>query len=379
MRVGGHQLQRKSLSYMTSPEYLQTYAQHFVQLGARSVGGCCGTGAAHIKALAQSIKAMHADHVELRDVTRDGPDLVEPPPIAQRSRFGNRLASGQWVTSVELVPPLGWSLKKTVEKATRCYQQRVDAINIPDGPRASARLSPMVTACTIQQEVGIEVILHLTCRDKNVIGMQSDLLGCAAAQVNNILIVTGDPPKLGDYPFATAVFDLDSIGLLKVASRLNQGMDVGGVQVKPATRLLLGCGADPSHLDQEREISRLEQKVAAGANFVTTQPIYEPEVLLAFIKRIKHLGLPVIAGIWPLASLRNADFLNNEVPGVHVPSHIIERMRMASEHGKEAARAEGIAIAREIIDQLRPHVAGVQVSAPFGNVDTALKVIRDIP
>lgn len=374
--AGAPQMVNDRMIYMTSPEYLATYAQHFVQLGARGVGGCCGTGPAHIRELAAGVKTIHGHHVQIVETLREGVRLVDPKPAAECSRFGSRLVAGKWVATVEIVPPLGWDLEKTLEKSAVCRDAGVDAINIPDGPRASCRISPMITAMHIQQQVGIEVLLHVTCRDRNVIGVQSDLLGCAAGGLRNLLIITGDPPKVGDYPFATPVFDIDSIGLLRIASRLNRGVDVGGQPVVPPTPFLLGCGADPSHLDQEREVSRFAQKVENGAHYAITQPVFDPDVLLRFIDRVRAMGItiPIIAGIWPLASLRNAEFLNNEVPGVHVPDAILRRMAGATT--KESARDEGIAIAREIREIVRPHVAGIQVSAPFGNVQTSLRVIE---
>jgi len=233
----------------------------------------------------------------------------------------------------------------------------------------------MITSQRIQAEAGIEAVLHVTCRDRNLIGVQSDLLGCAAAGINNLLIITGDPPKLGDYPYATAVFDLDSIGLVRVAQRLNVGLDIGGKPVAPPTRFVLGVGADPTNLDQEREIERFFRKAEAGAEYAITQPVYDPEALIAYIERVRFTGVRIIAGIWPLASYNNALFLNNEVPGVSIPESIMERMRKAGD--KESARRVGIETAREILDAVRPYVAGVQVSAPFGNVETALAVLAE--
>jgi homocysteine S-methyltransferase len=353
-----------------------TYALHFAQIGARAIGGCCGTEPPHIQALAIGVKSMHKKHIEVREVAPEEAEFVEPCPITEKSRFAWKLAHRQWVATVEIVPPLGYDMTKTLERARACQIQGVDAINVPDGPRASARVSPLIAAMTIQQKAGVEAILHLTCRDRNIIGMQSDLLGCAAAGINNILIITGDPPKLGDYPFATAVFDLDAIGFTRIASRLNRGVDIGGHSVKPATCFAIGVGADPSHLDQEREVDRFHQKVEAGAEYAITQPLFDPDTLLRFLDRVAHLNIPVLAGIWPLASLRNAEFLNNEVPGVKVPDWILKRMAAASS-SKEAARDEGIAIARELRDAVRPRVIGIQVSAPFGNVQTSLAVIAD--
>ncbi len=371
--VGAPRLVSDRMIYLTTPEYLSTYALHFVQLGARGIGGCCGTGPDHIRALAQGVKAIHRVHVDLEEPGRPETEPVTPTPLADKSRFAAKLAAGEWVTSVEIVPPLGWDLQMTLDKASRCHAAGVDNINIPDGPRASSRISPLITAMEIQKQVGIEAVLHMTCRDRNLIGMQSDLLGAFAAGIRNLLIITGDPPKLGDYPFASAVFDLDSIGFTRIAARLNRGIDVGGWPVRPPTGFLLGVGADPSHLDQEREFDRLAQKVQAGAEYVITQPVFDVDTLLRFLEKIAHLRVPVLAGLWPLVSLRNAEFLNSEVPGVTVPDVLMTRMAKAKT--KDDARAEGIAIAREIRDAIRKHVAGIQVAAPFGNVQTALDVI----
>ncbi|HSA22022.1 MAG TPA: methylenetetrahydrofolate reductase, partial [Myxococcota bacterium] len=312
---------------------------------------------------------------EIAPAAAAGVELSEPHPLELRSRLAWKLAHGQWVTLVELVPPLGYDMAPTVERARLCAVQGVDAINVPDGPRASSRVSPLIAASLIQAQAGVEVVLHLCCRDRNILGMQADLLGCAAAGIHNVLIITGDPPKVGDYPFATAVFDLDSIGFTRIADRLNRGVDIGGHPVKPPTRFLKAVGVDPSHLEQERELDRLARKREAGAELAITQPVFDAEVLLRFAERARPLGLPLLAGIWPLASARNAEFLNNEVPGVKVPARVLARMAAASARGKEAARDEGVAIARELRDQVRPAVAGVQVSAPFGHVATALQVI----
>jgi homocysteine S-methyltransferase len=301
--------------------------------------------------------------------------LKDPAPTKDKSAFGAKLAAGDWVTSVEIVPPQGYLLEQTIAKARQCKDAGIDAINIPDGPRASSRVSPMVTASRIQREAGIEAVLHFCCRDKNLIGMQADLLGCASLGINNILFITGDPPKLGDYPFASAVFDMDSIGLAKVVSRMNRGVDIGGKPIDPPTKTLIGVGADPNAIDMAREIRRTREKIDAGAEFLITQPVFSVEALLKFLDSVPELAkIRVIAGIWPLASYRNAEFMRNEVPGVVVPDSVMERMAAAK--SKEEQRQVGIAIAREAVDGIRARVAGVQVSAPFGNVSTAIAVAK---
>lgn len=361
--------------YMTSPEYFTTYALRYIRLGARGVGGCCGTGPEHIRDLVRSIRPLEVAVLERKPRARAEEARRLPPiPTGEKSRFAAKLAAGKTVTSIEITPPRGYILQKTIEKAALCRAAGIDAINIPDGPRASSRISPLVTAQQILEKAGIEPILHFCCRDKNLIGAQADLLGCAAVGIRNFLFVTGDPPKLGDYPFASAVFDVDSIGMVKIQYDLNCGLDLGGKPVEPPTRALIGVGADPNAIDMPRELERLRLKAEAGAEFVITQPVFAVDSLLVFLEKTAGLNLPVLAGIWPLASYRNAEFMRNEVPGVIVPDQIMKRMAAAGD--KESQRAEGIAIARESVAALRGSVRGFQVSAPFGNVATAVAVLE---
>lgn len=362
------------LIYMTSPEYLTTYALRYVALGARAVGGCCGTGPGHIRDIVRSVRPLAAtqkSHIAVAGPTEV--PLRARPPVGGTSRFGAKLAAGQWLTSVEITPPRGYDLGPTVERARQCREAGVDAINIPDGPRASARISPLVTAQAIQRDAGIEAVLHFCCRDKSLIGMQADLLGCAAVGIHNILFITGDPPKLGDFPFSSAVFDADSVGMVRIQDRMNRGVDLGGKPLDPATNVLIGVGADPNAIDMKRELRRTREKVEAGAQFIITQPVFDADPLLRFTDAIADLAVPLIAGIWPLASLRNAEFMKNEVPGVVVPDDVMQRMARAD--SKEAQREEGIRIARDTIARVRAALRGVQVSAPFGNVATALAVL----
>ncbi len=363
------------MMYMCSPEYLTTYVVRYVNLGARGVGGCCGIGPEHIRDVVRSVRPLSKTLVapQFRVIEAEIP-LLDPIPVGERSKLSAKLARGEWVTSVEVTPPRGFDLESTIQKAIQCREAGVDAMNIPDGPRASSRISPIVTAIEIQEKAGLEAILHCCCRDKNLIGMQADLLGCACKGINNILFITGDPPKLGDYPFASAVFDVDSIGILKVQSQLNRGVDIGGKTIGKQTSFFGGAGADPNALDMERELRRLREKVESGAEFIITQPVFDVAPLLKMIEAIADLNVPVIAGIWPLASYRNAEFMKNEVPGVVVPDAVMSRM--AGAESKEAQRQEGIAIARESIAAIRHAVQGVQVSAPFGNVGTALEVLK---
>ncbi|HZN53770.1 MAG TPA: bifunctional homocysteine S-methyltransferase/methylenetetrahydrofolate reductase [Candidatus Polarisedimenticolaceae bacterium] len=365
--------------YLCSPEYMAVYAKRFIEAGARVVGGCCGTTPEHIKAIRNAVRAVApARRARVVAVT---PDVARPEPVQvpveERSRLAHAISEGRFVVSVEMLPPRGHDLAKTLSGAASLHQAGVDAINIPDGPRATARMSPMAMAVKLEREIGIETIIHYCCRDRNLLGMQSDLLGAHALGLRNILIITGDPPKLGDYPDATAVFDVDSIGLTNMATRLNRGLDVGGNEIGAPTAFYIGCGVNPGSPDLEREIARFEWKVDAGAQFCVTQPVFDVEALLRFLERIRGVRIPFIAGVWPLASYRNAEFMNNEVPGVNVPDSILERMRRADT--KEKARVEGVAIAQEALRALLPYVQGAQISAPFGRYQTALDVAEAIP
>lgn len=360
--------------YLCSPEYLAEYAKRYVNLGAAAVGGCCGTTPDHIRAICDAVKPLVRARIKPILVTpAEAVELKQPVPLAERSRFAWRLVHKQWVTSVELVPPRGYDLRDIIEKSKLLHRHGVDAVNIPDGPRASSRISPLITADRIQREAMIEVILHFCCRDRNLIGMQADLLACAACDIRNILFITGDPPKLGNYPHATGVFDTDSIGMVGVQKRLNQGVDLGGQAIDPPTAAVIGVGLDPTAIDQARELDRFRRKVEAGAEFAITQPVFDPDALLRFLDKVQHYGIPIIAGIWPLASLRNATFLKNEVPGVVIPDWVMDKM--ASVSSREDQLKMGIEIARQSIERIRDRVAGIQVSAPFGKVSVALEVI----
>lgn len=360
--------------YLCSPEYLTEYAKRFVALGAAAVGGCCGTTPDHIREIAKAVKPLA--RAQRRAPVARGTEATErePTPLAERSRLGRWLVERRWITTVELVPPRGYDLSGIVAKAAELGRRGASAINIPDGPRASARISPLITAERIAREAGIEPILHFCSRDRNLIGIQADLLACAACGIRNILFITGDPPKLGDYPDTTGVFDTDSIGMVAIQRRLNAGIDLGGQSIEPATAAVIGVGLDPTALDAQREIDRFRRKVEAGAEFAITQPVFDPDALLRFLDRVERLGIPILAGIWPLASYRNALFMRNEVPGVVVPDEVMRRM--ASAESREEQLATGIAIAREAVARVRARVAGIQVSAPLGRIETAWAVIE---
>jgi homocysteine S-methyltransferase len=362
--------------YMASPEYTGEYAKRLVEAGARFVGGCCGTTPEHIKTMAayvQSVSPRQVIAVSAEPVV--APSGVEPVPLAERSRWGRKLDAGEFLTTVEIVPPRGVDPAAMLAGARQLLAAGIDAINVPDGPRAQSRMGALMSALLIEREVGIETVIHYCCRDRNLLSMLSDLLGAAAHRLHNLLIITGDPPKMGPYPEATGVFDIDSIGLTNLVHRLNHGLDPGGNPIGAPTAFVVGVGVNPVAVDPERELKRFAWKVDAGADFAITQPVFDAAQLERFVSRTEGFRIPVVAGIWPLVSLRNAEFLANEVPGVSVPPEVIERMRRAQERGKDAALAEGVAIAREMLDRIRPLVQGAQVSAPFGRVGIAIDVL----
>ena len=363
--------------YMASPEYFAEYAIKFLDAGASIIGGCCGTTPEHIRKMAQAILSLgkaRKRHTMVHAIHPKQEITIEPVPLKERSNLGAALASGQWITSIELVPPAGTSLEKVMEKAESLSQYDITCINIPDGPRASSRISALVTAIQMRSHTSIEPLPHFTCRDKNLIGLQSELLGAHAAGLHNVLLLTGDPPKVGNYPEATGVFDIDSIGLISLAKKLNQGMDLSGKPLNNPTAFVIGAGANPTAPVLTREIEHTFMKAEAGVEFLITQPIFDVGLLEFFLEKIKPAGVPVIAGIWPLSSYRNALFLHNEVPGVSIPMDIQERMKRCEE--KEAGIQEGIRIAREIIAEIRSRIHGVQISPPFGRLETALSILE---
>jgi methionine synthase I (cobalamin-dependent)/5,10-methylenetetrahydrofolate reductase len=361
--------------YLASPEYMASYARRMIQAGARFVGGCCGTTPDHIRKIHAQVASLQPrlTAVELASNTPGVPAGAEVIPLGQRSRFGQKLVAGELVATVEILPPKGWDPAVMIEQCRILRDAGVDAVNVLDSARAQSRMGVLPAALIVQREVGLETVFHYTCRDRNMLGMLSDLLGAAAGGLRNVLIVTGDPPAMGPYPDSTAVFDIDSIGLTNLLHRLNQGLDPGGNSIGEPTRYVVGVALNQG-ADLQKELERFAWKVDAGADFAVTQPVFDPAQLQRFLSRAKA-RVPIIAGIWPLTSLRNAEFLANEVPGVQVPPSVLERMRRAQEHGTAAARAEGIAIAAEMIESVKGLVQGVQVSAPTGRVDAALEVL----
>jgi len=373
--VGGRQI------YMCSPEYMAEYSRRIIQAGAKFVGGCCGTTPAHIKMIADALRQFspRVQQVAVPDASKVSLHELKPPdvtvvPAEERSNWARKIAKGEFVTTVEVLPPKGCNPWKTLDAIRLLKTAGVDGVNIPDGPRAQTRMGAMATALMVQREIGMEAVLHYCCRDRNLLGMMSDLLGAAAMGLRNLLLITGDPPKMGPYPDATAVFDIDAIGLTNMVNKLNHGLDIGNNPIGEPTAFSIGVGVNPGAVNMDEELRRFEWKIEAGAEYAITQPVFDIEQLRDFLKRIEHCRIPIIAGIWPLVSFRNAEFLHNEVPGVHVTSEIMERMRAASAISKEAGRDEGLKIARESLLEVRALIQGVQVSAPFGNVKYALEV-----
>ncbi|TAN23987.1 MAG: bifunctional homocysteine S-methyltransferase/methylenetetrahydrofolate reductase [Acidobacteria bacterium] len=347
--------------YMVSPEYLADYARQFITAGAKIVGGCCGTTPEHIKWIRNYVRSTTPGRRRVQVNTVAKPDAEERKviPAAERSALGRRLAEGKFVTLVEILPPRGSDATKELESAAFFEQHGADAINIPDGPRANARMSNQALALMLRSRLQIEPVLHYCCRDRNVISMQSDLLGGYALGLRNLILITGDPPKLGNYPDATAVFDVDAIGLANLVSNLNRGLDLGGNAVGGQTSFLIGVGANPGALNYEEELRRYRFKVEAGADYIVTQPVFDLEVMERFLHDTESHRRPLLAGIWPLTSARQAEFMQNELH-VQIPPAVLERMRAA--RTAEAAKAEGLAIAQEMVRALRGKIAGIQIS-----------------
>ncbi len=360
--------------YLCSPEYMASFARKLIKAGVQFVGGCCGTTPSHIRSMKSSLRAMgaqevHHGHVKQAPVASE----IQPAPLAERSRLGGLIAEGTFVTMVEMVPPKGLDCNRELEGARMLVQNGVHIINVPDLSRASPRVSAQSLCIQIQQQTGMETLLHYTCRDRNLLSIQSDLLGASSIGLKNILCLTGDPPKLGNYPDATAVFDVDAIGLVNIVRRLNHGLDLGSNPVGVSAGVTIGVAANPGLPDMDNEIRRFAYKVEAGAEYAITQPVFDLKLLEAFLKRIEEFRIPVIAGIWPLTSLRNAEFMKNDLR-VSMPDEILVRMQKADT--PDRARAEGILIAREMLAAAQPMIQGVQVSAPFGRYSCAVEILE---
>jgi homocysteine S-methyltransferase len=360
--------------YLCSPEYMASYARKFVTAGVKLVGGCCGTTPDHIREMKSALRVGQARaKTSGTQVKAEVPHAVPAMPLEERSKLGAKIARREFVTMVEIVPPKGTNIEKELDGAKFLKSVGVDGINIPDSPRASARMSNQAVSVLLQQQAGVEAILHYTCRDRNVLCIQSDLLGAAAVGIRNLICITGDPPKMGGYPDATAVFDVDAIGLVNIVHNLNRGLDIGGNPIGAGTSFVIGVGANPGVPNLDEEIRRFEYKVEAGAEYAVTQPVFDLSLLENFIRRIEHFKIPVVAGIWPLVSARNAEFMKNELR-VSVPDSILERMSRAP--NPEAARHEGVAIAREMLIAVREMVQGAQISAPQARYSSAVDVLE---
>jgi len=364
--------------YLCSPEYMAQYARRLLWAGVKIIGGCCGTTPEHIKLIRSETRSLQPLQKKL-SVTVEEPEAkahaLTPVPMADKSKLGAKLAQGKFVAFVEILPPRGVDASREIAGAKLCAEHGIDAINVPDGPRASARMSAQVACQLIQRHAGIEAVSHFCCRDRNILGIQSELLGAHTAGVRNLICITGDPPRMGLYPDATAVFDVDAIGLVNIVNNLNHGLDIGGNPIGSQTALLIGVGANPGALNMDEEMRRFEWKVEAGAEYVVTQPVFDLDLLEKFLQRIERVKIPAICGLWPLTSFRNAEFMVNELR-VPVPGHFMERMRRVDNADK--AREEGVAIAREMVVRVRGMVQGVQLSAPFGRYQMALDVAEAI-
>jgi homocysteine S-methyltransferase len=343
----------------------------------RLVGGCCGTTPEHIRQIALAAKSLapglaRSHGVELKTPVANQPNAQEPVEREEKSAFAKKLVNGRFVRAIELAPPRGHSPADALEALAKLATRSVDVVTIPDGLRSGARMSALSMAVLVQQHAAVEALLQYSCRDRNLLGIQSDLLGAHAMGIRNVLGITGDARNLGDIPDATAVFDVDSIGLTNVINRLNHGLDIGGQSIGEPTAFHTGVMVNPSR-DLDQELRRLEFKVEAGAEYAVTRPVFDIAAFERFLKRVEQLGLPIIVGIWPFESALNAEFMANEVPGVTVPDAFVDRMRKTS--SSDAAAAEGVAIAREIVTAVKGLAAGVQISTPSGRLDAALDVL----
>jgi methionine synthase I (cobalamin-dependent)/5,10-methylenetetrahydrofolate reductase len=362
--------------YLCTPEYMASHARRFLAAGVTIVGGCCGTTPAHIRNLVRSVRMVRPAREVVAILPQARPkEAPQPIPREEKSPLARKLGK-KFVVSVELDPPKGADPGQILDRAQYCKENEVDVINVADGPRASARMSAQSLCVLLQSKVGLDTILHYTCRDRNLLGIQSDLLGAYALGLRNILAITGDPPKLGDYPDATAVYDVDSVGLIRIMDHLDHGCDLAGNLIGPALGIHIGCGADPGKPDSEKEIRRLEDKVAAGAEYIMTQPVYDPRTVERFLGLVRHLNTPILIGILPLYSHRNAEFLHNDVPGMRIPDDIRERMRKAGTG--ESAQREGVSIARDALAAARELAQGAYVMPPFNKVELAIKVIESL-
>src|SRR5262249_51862546 len=370
--VDGRQL------YMATPEYFDVFARRMIQAGARMVGGCCGTTPEHVRWMAKSARMLGGGAKPVVEAKQRPISLIptgeEPTPLAERSAFSAKLAAGKFVVSVEVNPAPGLNPKAALDGAKMLIENGVDIVNVADGPRAMARMANMAFCSLLRNDYGIEPMMHVCGRDRNLLAQMAHLLGAHAIGIRNLVVITGDPPKVGDYPEATAVYDLDAIGLLQMASNMNRGVDPAGKPLPGGqTSFLLATGLEPGAADLDKELARLEKKREAGAELIMTQPIFQTDLLETVLRRIEHLAMPVLVGVLPLVSYKNAEFLHHEVPGMQIPEAIRERMRKTP--GGEAARKEGIKIAREMLFAVRERVQGAYLMPPLGRYELALEVL----
>ena len=367
--------------YLATPEYMAQYARRMIEAGARFVGGCCGTSPEHIRSIRALVGGQRPPSTRVRPGSHAEPHdtPIQPDvPLGERSAWGRKIAEGSFVTSIEITPPKGWRAEELLRQCRRIQAAQADTVNVLDHPHAHARMSALPAAMLIEREVGVETIVHYPCRDRNMTRMISDLLGAAAAGLHNLLLVTGRPPTMGPYTDSTASLDIDSIGLTNVVHGLNRGVDPGGNAIGVPTRFVIGARVNQVALDQDREAGRLKWKVDAGVDFVITQPVFDAGRLHAFLERVPDVSVPLVASLRPLTSLREAEFLHNEVPGVHIPEEIMSRMAEAESNGEEAAEAEGVKIALEVFESIRDSIAGAHVHGPDGNLDGALEILSGV-
>jgi len=364
--------------YLAAPEYMARYARRMIEAGARFIGGCCGTTPDHIARIVESVTDAQprSKPVYFSRRTVAAPGGADPVPLSERSAWGKKIAAGEFVQSVEILPPRGWQTAEMVERCRLLKAAGMDAVSILDSPRSRSRMGSLPSGSIIERTVGIETVVHYTCRDRNMLGMISDLLGGAASGLHNLLLVTGDPPGSDSFE-SSGVFDIDSIGLTNVVYRLNHGLDPGGNPIGEATQFVIGVAVNHCASDAGRELKRFYWKVDAGAEFAVTQPIFDADQALDFLRRVEEFGIPIIAGLWPLHSLRDAEFLAHEVPGITVPEHVVERIHTAQQRGAEFAAAEGVQIARDVLSEVKGAVRGVQLSGCSGHVERALEVLQE--
>ena len=364
--------------YLCSPEYMASYARRLVEHGVRIVGGCCGTTPEHIQAIRKAVQGhgLHGLRGSKSVQSMQSAARSESPTLANKSRFGGKLAREEFIKIVEMIPPVGHDYAEAIDKAKYLQAHHIDAINVLDAPPSSARMNAISLAILLERSTEIESLAHYTCRDKNLLGMQADLLGAYALGLRNLLLTTGDPHQMGDYMDATVVFDVDSIGLTNMVRRLNQGIDVGEKSIGKPTGFVLGVGANAGTISNDaEELNRFKYKAQAGAEFALTQPVFDVRVFEGFMRRIESCKVPIVVGILPLPNFKMAEFMHYEVPGCSLPPHILQRMQQADSQGPDRARAEGIAIAREILNAVRGMVQGVQIRGPFDRYETPLEVL----